>query len=84
LLAAKCIATLQLEPKPSGQRNPCIGRPSIEIDATLSALPDPPPFADQGSVAKQGVFDREHIVSRHVLGLVDAIENQKLDVLRLG
>ncbi len=68
---------LPLEPGAQGHLGVCVT--GKKVDTAPTRRPDPSPFAHQGVGAEQRGFDGQHVVARHIAGIVDAIEDEQLD-----
>lgn len=68
------IAATALASQPNVEREMGVARLREEFAAALAGRTDTSPLADQGAIAEQRRFDRQHIVARHVLGRVDPVK----------
>lgn len=68
---------LALEPGAQGHHG--VSVTGKKVDTAPARRPDPSPLTDQGRVPEQRGFDRQHVVARHIEGIVDAIEDEQLD-----
>jgi hypothetical protein len=52
----------------------------VKINPTPSPRADTAPFANERDFVEQRRLDAQHVKSRHVLCVVEAFENEKLDL----
>ncbi len=73
------VAALGLSVEPGAQGHLGIRVTGKKVDTAPTRRPDPSPLADQGGIAEQRGFDGQHVVARHIAGIVDAIEDEQLN-----
>lgn len=72
------IAPLPLSFEPVIQRDASRAAIGIDVHAAPSSRAYPAPLTDDARIPEQSRLDREDIVPRHVLRLVDPIEDEEL------
>ena len=73
------VAAPGLPLEPGAQGHLGVSVTGKKVDTAPTRRPDPSPLTDQGGVAEQHGFDGQHVVARHLAGIVDAIEDEQLD-----
>jgi hypothetical protein len=74
------ISSLRLPREPDIKGKACGPGICVKFNPTPSSRAEAAPFADEREFLEQRGLDAQHVISRHVLGIVDAFEHEKLDM----